>query len=438
MTEPRSRFIHLVAVVTCLAAAGIAVVLLLRAVEAADGRGVLETGRPAAAALMMIVVAVMLLAVVLFRPETLRMAGLKRTAATWVIVLVLGLLGLWQLAYRELALDALNGTPVFSTADVDAFLADHPPMAAPAYEIPTGMFIQGFEFLTGDNVLVSGYVWQRYADDIPEAIERAVNFPESIELEVFDEAYREDLGDEELIGWYFEVTLRQAFDYSRYPLDRQDVWFRLWSPSDQLGAVLVPDFASYDDISLGALPGIDEELVSTGWFPYESGFTYNLHSYNTRFGRIDAPFAILAPELYFNLGIKRDYRGPLLKHLPFTLAIAGLLFGIMLLGTSDPDLRSRFGLETLAVIATTGALLLTVVVEHNGIRDTVATGQVSYIEVLPFTLYGLILLVTVNAIIRDRPDAPAFFDDRNNIWPILLFWPVFAGTLFVATYVIFF
>ena len=438
VTEARVRTVHLVALLACLVTAGIAVLLGFRAAELAAGRSLFETGRPAAEAVLMAVVALGLLAVVAFRPQTLRLPSLARTAATWTLLLVAGIIGLWQVAYRELELGALAGTAVSSTSEVEAVLTAHPPPVVPVYRIPTGLFLQSFEFLTGDNVLVSGYVWQRYADAIPETIERAVVFAESIDTKVFEEAYRSDLGDETLIGWYFEATLRQAFDYTRYPLDRQDVWVRLWSPSAAEGAVLVPDVASYDDLDPAALPGIEQEIVSTGWQPYVSGFTYSLHSYNTRFGRVDAPFRQDAPELFFNLGIKRDYGGPLLKHLPFTLAIAGLLFGIMLLGTSDPDLRSRFGFQTLAVIATTGALLLTVVVEHNGIRETVSAGQISYIEVLPFTLYGLILLVTVNAIIRDRPDAPAFFDDRNNIWPVMLYWPVFVGILFVATYVVFF
>jgi hypothetical protein len=438
VTEPRGRIIHLVVLVAGLVAAGLAVVLLRRAAGLAAGRGVLEIGRPVGQALLLAVVALLLLAVAVFRPERLRTRSLKRTAAAWTLTLLVGIVGLWQIVDSEVELDGLTGIRVSSPAEANAFLAAHLPPDAPTYRIPTGLFLQQFEFLSGDNVLVAGYVWQRYADAIPAEIDRAVVFPEAIDTRVFEEAYRSDLGDALLIRWYFEVTLRQAFDYSRYPLDRQDVWFRLWSPSADRGAVLVPDFASYEDIAPTSRPGIEQELVSSVWTPYISGFTYTLHSYNTRFGLTDVSYRNQAPELYFNLGLKRDYHGPLLKHLPFTLAIAGLLYGIMLLGTSDPNLRSRFGFQTLAVIATTGALLLTVVVEHNGIRDTVSAGQVSYIETLPFTLYGLILLVTVNAIVRDRPDAPAFFDDRNNIWPTLLYWPVFTGILFVATYAVFF
>jgi hypothetical protein len=438
VTEAQVRTVHLVALLACLVAAGIAVLLGFRAAELAAGRSLFETGRPAAEAVLMAVVALGLLAVVAFRPQTLRLPSLARTAATWTLLLVAGIIGLWQVAYRELELDALVGMPVSSTSEVEDG-PDRPPAAGgpripdPDRALPPKLRVPDRGQRARFRLRLAAIRRCHSGDD-----RAGGRLPESIDTKVFEEAYRSDLGDETLIGWYFEATLRQAFDYTRYPLDRQDVWVRLWSPSAAEGAVLVPDVASYDDLDPAALPGIEQEIVSTGWQPYVSGFTYSLHSYNTRFGRVDAPFRQDAPELFFNLGIKRDYGGPLLKHLPFTLAIAGLLFGIMLLGTSDPDLRSRFGFQTLAVIATTGALLLTVVVEHNGIRETVSAGQISYIEVLPFTLYGLILLVTVNAIIRDRPDAPAFFDDRNNIWPVMLYWPVFVGILFVATYVVFF
>lgn len=438
VSEGRGRTIHLVALVTCLAAAGLAAVFLVRAANRSADGVLVEAGLPVARAVMMGVVALMLAAVVAFRPQSARSAALGRTAAAWTVILLAGLVGLWAVTYVQFDFRALSGTRVSSETEVASFLANHPPPAGRSYEIPTGLFLQQFEFLSGDNVLVAGHVWQRYDDAVPPEIERRVIFPESIDTEVFELDAEVDLGEATLYDWYFEVTLRQAFDYAHYPLDRQDIWFRLWSPSADLGAVLVPDFASYQDIAPDTLPGIDNDLVASGWVPDVSGFSYKLHSYNTRFGQVDQPFLERTPELYFNLGIKRDYRGPLLKHIPFTLAIAGLLFGILILATNDPTLRDRFGFETLAVIATTGALLLTVVVEHNGMRDTVSAGQVSYIEVLPFTLYGLILLVTVNAVVRDQPNAPAFFDDRHNNWPVLLYWPFFFGVLFAVTYVVFF
>lgn len=236
MTKARGHTVHLVALIAVLAASGIAAVLVLRAAALAAGRDVLATGRPAAEALVMVVVALMLLAVVGFRPETLRNGALRRTATASTLVLVVGIGGLWQVIFRESELDALHGTRVSSAAEADDFLAAHPPPAPTVYQVPTGLFLQQYEFLSGDNVRVAGYVWQRYADAVPAEIERTIIFPESIATDVFDEAYREDVGNGELIGWYFEVTLRQAFDYTRYPLDRQDVWIRMWSPSADRGS----------------------------------------------------------------------------------------------------------------------------------------------------------------------------------------------------------
>lgn len=439
MSEADKRRFRLLAIVAFLGAVALTALMTWRAAAGVGWDRLSTAGRPAAEALMMAVVAGLLLAVVLFRPETMATRALRWTSAAWTVVLVVGLLALWQLIWREGDMAAARGTLVTDQAAADAYLAEYvDPDAGARYRVPTGVFLQSFEFRSADNVKVTGFVWQRWAKDIPPEVAPGVVLPEAEKSFSLKEAYRRDRGDAEVIGWYFAATLRQSFDYADYPFDRQSVWLRLWPKAIGQGVLLVPDFASYADTAPAALPGIEQEFVYSGWQPLGSGFSYDPVAYTTDFGTgapiADRPF----PDLFFNFVVERDYFGPLLKTLPFTLAVAGLLFGVMLLGTNDPDLRSRFGLETLGVIATTGALLLTVVLEHNGIRDALSYEQIAYIEVFPFALYLLILLVTANAIIGDRPDAPAFFDYRNNIWPVMLYWPVFVGILFTVTYVVFF
>jgi hypothetical protein len=364
---------------------------------------------------------------------------LGRTSATWTLALAAGTVVLWILSFNVRDLDTIHGELVTTDAEANAFLDDHPmAFTEPVYRIPTGVFLQAFEFLSDDTVQVAGFVWQRYGPEIPDSVERGVILPEAGDTYDLVEAYREREGDVEVIGWYFNAPLRQPFDYALYPLDRQDIWLRLW-PIDFDGPVeLVPDFASYRDVSPFTSTGIDEQFVYAGWEFVASGFSYVLHTYDARFGRHDAEFLTRAPELYYNLEVKRDFLPALIKHLPFALAVAALVFGAMLLNTNDPELRQRFGLATLGVLGANGALLLAVVVEHSNMRATFSSQQVSYIEVLPFTLYAMILLATTNAIALDAPNSPRFFDYRNNIWPLALYWPIFAGAIFAITYVTFF
>ncbi len=117
-------------------------------------------------------------------------------------------------------------------ADVDAYLhseLSHDPSApGGAWLIPTGVFVQSLQFNTANNVQVSGYVWQKYADNIPADITRGFVLPEAVaEAYRSTEAYRVHENGAEVIGWYFSATLRQSFDYGHYPFDRQDVWLRI-------------------------------------------------------------------------------------------------------------------------------------------------------------------------------------------------------------------
>ncbi|NIO79302.1 MAG: hypothetical protein GTN53_02015, partial [Candidatus Aminicenantes bacterium] len=53
-----------------------------------------------------------------------------------------------------------------------------------------------------------------------------------------------------LKGWYFDVTVRQYFDYSKYPLDFHSVWLRIWPKNFLYDDILfpVPDFDSYKPV----------------------------------------------------------------------------------------------------------------------------------------------------------------------------------------------
>ena len=61
----------------------------------------------------------------------------------------------------------------------------------------------------------------------------------------------EDNGENEvLIGWYFEATLRQPFDYFTYPFDHKPVWICMWHKKFASNIVLTPNFESYTAYNL--------------------------------------------------------------------------------------------------------------------------------------------------------------------------------------------
>ena len=126
--------------------------------------------------------------------------------------------------------------------------------------------MQSINLQSATDVLVTGYVWQRYADDVPAGIARAVSFPE-MESGSITEAYRRRGRGETVIGWSFSMTLRQTLrGQNRYPLDDVDVRIRLWPHDFDKNVILVPDLEAYTTLIPSSLPGLtaNASLVAGG------------------------------------------------------------------------------------------------------------------------------------------------------------------------------
>ena len=130
------------------------------------------------------------------------------------------------------------------------------------YVIPTGVFIQSIFFLDANDVRINGHIWQKYPreyledfpldckDNFPGGCpnDYGVIFPEEIDSSNTQNrlAYVKEFKEHLVIGWYFDVVVRQSFEYSDYPLDSQSVWLRIWprnikpirsTPSDLMSAL---------------------------------------------------------------------------------------------------------------------------------------------------------------------------------------------------------
>jgi hypothetical protein len=392
-----------------------------------------------AAMIVLAVVAVMALSVLVFRPERGDLWSLAKTSAAWSIALLLALTVAWSAIAGTERMNRWHGALVTSAADVDTYLAEHIPTNLDPVRIPTGVMIQSMEFLNGDNVQVSGFIWQRYGPDVPRDLEQGVVLVEAVE-EAYDttEAYRYEEDGVETVGWYFAATLRQPFEYAEFPFDEQDLWLRMWSRDFSRDIVLVPDFDAYYATGPATLPGIEREFVYSGWTPIYSGFSFSDQPYTSSFGIGDAGQYQAFPELYFNLVLDRNFGGPFFEYFVFAIAVAFLLFGLLALTTDDENLKARFQLTTAQVLVAASGLLFAVILKHNQMRSGVGTQGLSYIESLPIMLYGVIVVVVLNAILLASPMNPRFISHRNNLMPTLAYWPVVLGLLLAVTLIVFF
>ncbi len=327
---------------------------------------------------------------------------------------------------------------VLAASDSIEFQADGAP-----FLIPTGLFIQSMAFNSSSDVNLTGYIWQKYPSDFPVEFKKGVIFPEEVNSSstVLREEYRAE-GEEngvayELIGWYFDVTVRQSFDYSRYPLDHLSVWLRLWpgdfNNDDRI--LLVPDFAAYSGLERNRF-GLDQDLVHGLWEIDETFFSFNNIPYDTNFGYFEFPEQVLYKELFFNLGVQRKFINAFISNLVPLLVVSLLLFASLMIVSSDERRASRFGFSTSGVIGSCSALFFVVLLAHIQVREQFAASGLVYIEYFYLIMYGAILVTALNAYIFSlgQGHLGRWLQYRDNLIPKLAYWPSVTWALALVTY----
>ncbi len=402
----------------------------------------IESGSNDVMTIMLLVLGfVLALSIAVLQPGARNVSGTRLTSVIWTVALVAALLFSWRVIERSHRWEGHIGTMVTSPQELDAFVNAHADaFAAYDYRVPTGIFLQSFEFLNANNVELSGFVWQTYGPEIPDHIMRGIVLPEAIrEAYEAKEVWRVEQDDgSEQIGWYFSGTFRQNFDYGLYPFDRQDIWLRIWSPEPVEGVIPVPDFGAYRDLTPSTLPGIDTQFVYGGWDPLSSEFSYGLIDYNVDFGLGYGFTGGPDPELYYNLSVERDFLGPMLEHLVLEAAIAILLFFLLVLLVHDTDVENHVGLSIFELVVAAGGLLFAVILDHNAIRAVVESQDLTYLEWFPLILDVFIVLVVLTAVLRAKRWRIPVIGYSGDLMPVLAYWPALIGSMLVVTLLVFF
>jgi len=308
------------------------------------------------------------------------------------------------------------------------------PGAVPLVRIPTGIFIQSLKFFNSTEVNLSGYIWQRYTDGVHDAFkpgpgETGFILPEQVQTgDDIDprEVYRVRQDGEELIGWYFEATLRQPFDYFFYPFDHKTVWVRMWAKDFAGSVVLVPDLKAYKATGPTDVFGIEKEIVLGTWERENTYFDFKTSCYDTNFGINDYIGQDGFPELYYNFIIKRKAGNAFIVYLLPLFLVAALLFSALLTITAKSDLANTHGFNTSAVLGTCSVLFFVVLLAHVQLREQFAGSSIVYIEFFYFLMYALLVVAAANTYIFSMKAAPSLkiIHYRDNLIPKVLYWPV--------------
>lgn len=366
---------------------------------------------------------------------------LLRHAFIFSLLLTLGIITIWINEYFAASPVQNNSLTLSNRAIVEQFQDDytistlneskHPP-----FYVPTGLFIQSIEFLNASNTAVSGYVWQRYPKSYEESIEPGVIFPEAIQT-ALTEAYTHEENNEIVKGWYFEVTLRETFDYQGYPFDRQFLWIRLWHKEFTKNIILVPDFKAFDSLNPSTLPGFEKDFVLSEWNLSRAYFDIRINKYNSNFGNTRFTSHDKMPELYFNIEISRNILNPFIAHL-FPLAVVLLmLYGIVLTISKQETNLTITGFNVSAVIAACSALFFILLIMHVQLRDELAVNTIVYLEYFYLISYVTILMVTVNTVLFSYDPPLPILAFKDNFIPKLIYWPVLLLWIFLITAILF-
>jgi hypothetical protein len=347
------------------------------------------------------------------------------------------LVGVWVRVYTAPPApdpaDTVVTTPDEATRYLEALVPAPEPGSEPPIFIPTGLYIESMQFKGPYNVQVSGYIWQRYADDLPQGIDEGFAMPEA-EYARVEEVYRAQQGDEELIGWSFKATLREQFDYDRYPLDRQQIWILLWHTDFGRNVYLEPDLGAYTSLDPATLPGLDTDWVLENWGVEESFFSYRANRYNTDFGVRGYVPDEKQPELYFNVTIQRHLLSAMVSRMVVPLVILIQLFVIVMVIGTDRNRLEQFGVRPGGVIFTCAAFFFAVLVAQNSLRGEVQAGGLVYLESLYILTYFVILAVAINSVLLVAQPNLKLFRHYDNLWAEVLYWPTILLTLVVITF----
>ena len=370
-----------------------------------------------------------------------------QTQSLWIVSVSTALLlaiAIGYIWYSSLTGESYRNAEIVEVnnpAGLQSFLDEYTQIAkqsnqtVPIY-IPTGIFLQTLKFEEANNVFVSGYLWQKYNRKKHAQVAQGFMMPDAItatDLGRWIEVYRYQEGEEEVIGWYFEVTLRQPFDYTRYPFDSKKIRLRLLPKEVTQNTILVPDLASYARLLPRQLPGIDHNLLLPGWKIRRSFFDYQFNLYDTNFGRPTFSTQTRVPELYFTVVATRNFITVFISNFMPILVVTFMMFGIELIITNQAQAEDARKFSALEIISVGGGVIFIVLLDQLNLRSNIVTASLIYIEYIYFALYFVIILITLNALLIALGSKCWLIQYRDNIIPKLLYWPVLLGVLLFLT-----
>jgi hypothetical protein len=303
--------------------------------------------------------------------------------------------------------------------------------------IPTGIYIQSLDFSSSNDITISGYIWQRYLKTSQVNIPRGFILPESKTMTI-TEAYRQNDSREEVIGWYFEATVRQSLDYSKYPFDHPNISLWLRHKDFMHNVILVPDLKGYRSLNANSLPGLQPQITLPGYTFSGTFFSEEPRIFNANFGVTVNAEQRRTTEFFYNIIIGRNFITPLVSKFFPILIVISMLFIVILSFSTDAVKQKNFGLSGMAIFGLIISFFFTTLLTQIDLRQQFKADSIIFIENFNFITYFILLLSTAQAFLFSAEKKIKFIQYEQCLIPKLLYWPIFTSLILAASLVYFF
>lgn len=366
------------------------------------------------------------------------MKNIKSISTIFSILLGLFLLWQWNSIHNSYV---PNTNQLDTSLKVEEFLKNHDQIKKSLNpelirKSPIGMFVESLQFISANDIEVSGHIWQKIFNKDKKDIKVGVVFNDAIGDVTFDKRYTKVYDEFELHGWYFEANIRQSFHYSDYPIDHKTIWIKVKPLGFNINHMLVPDLDSYEKTGKEDSFGISKDILLLGWELKESFFDYMLTEYDTSFGLQDVKNQIKLPILAFNIVLNRDLVNAFMINVTLILSTMFLLYILVLMITSDDTLKEEFDISVGTTVSACGALFFTVLLAHIHLREQFASAGFIYVEFFYLLNYFFIAssALIIFSFYNKKSSSKSILFTNDALFFKLTYWPFYLGISNLYTY----
>ena len=358
-------------------------------------------------------------------------------SVTIAIFFAAGIGALWKISLSYNSISRSEGIRINDKAALNRIMNSYTRAAsdrhteAPVY-IPTGIFIESASLNSASDLMVSGYIWQKYRLGEQDSVGRGFTIGGASSLTTQENYSTKEKGFE-IIRWNVNCTVPQQIDHLKYPLEQDKLSLQILHKDLNHNVFLVPDLAAYIFINPTALPGLQKGLTLPGWKIERSFFELRENIYNTNFG-LERPLnKDRFPSLCFSFEIKRNFIDAFISNLTALIIVTILLFTLLMLTSKDEQHLSIMQAGSGRILNICASMFLVIVFSHVNIRRTIVVEQVFYLEYFFFLTYFAILLVSLNSVLYSANANIHLVQYQENLIPRLCFWPCLFALLFTIT-----